>query len=124
MLDLLGPSSFVVLVTDYENSGLLCTCQDLNLFITKAHRRSCSILQRDNLEDTNITEQMSTILDNQLEDASHDFDRINQVNISSFVVFILLLFTVRTSVIMVRSKEMLDKDPLRLLLLIIKQVIF
>ena len=79
MLDLLGPSSFVVLVTDYENSGLLCTCQDLNLFITKAHRRSCSILQRDNLEDTNITEQMSTILDNQLEDASHDFDRIKQV---------------------------------------------
>jgi len=76
---LVGASSFVVLDTDYENSGLVCTCQDLNLFITKAHRRSCSILQRDAVEDSNITDKMFTILDSQLEDASHDFDRIKQV---------------------------------------------
>jgi len=77
-LNLVGASSFVVLDTDYENSGLVCTCQDLNLFITKAHRRSCSILQRNAVEDSNITDKMFTILDSQLEDASHDFDRIKQ----------------------------------------------
>merc|ERR1711988_1099028 len=77
-LNLLGASSFVVLDTDYQNSALLCTCQDLNLFITKAHRRSCSILQRKALEDTSIIEQMFGILDSQLDDASHDFNRIKQ----------------------------------------------
>ena len=82
----MGASSFVVLDTDYQNSALLCTCQDLNLFITKAHRRSCSILQRKALEDTSITEQMFGILDSQLDDASHDFNRIKQVKYS--VIFL------------------------------------
>ena len=52
--------------------------QDMDLFFTFAHRRSCSILQRDSAEDSDITERMSTLLDEQIDDASHDFDKIKQ----------------------------------------------
>ena len=50
----------------------------MDLFFTYAHRRSCSILQRDSVEDTDITERMSALLDGQIEEASHDFDKIKQ----------------------------------------------
>ena len=50
----------------------------MDLFFTFAHRRSCSILQRDSAEDADITERMSTLLDEQIDDASHDFDKIKQ----------------------------------------------
>ena len=50
----------------------------MDLFFTYAHRRSCSILQRSSTEDTGITETMSQLLDGQIEDASHDFDKIKQ----------------------------------------------
>jgi len=80
-LNLVGSSSFVVLDTDYDSSGLLCTCQDLNLFIMRGHRRSCSILQRTAVEDATITEKMVSILDSQLEDASQDFEEIKQVKL-------------------------------------------
>jgi len=68
----------VVLDTDYDKSGLVCTCQDFSLFITRGHRRSCSILQRTAIEDTNITDRLVTLLDSQLEGASSDFDKIKQ----------------------------------------------
>ena len=72
---------FWTLTTRTQHSSALA-----NLFITKAHRRSCSILQRKALEDTSITEQMFGILDSQLDDASHDFNRIKQVKYS--VIFL------------------------------------
>ena len=50
----------------------------MDLFLTYAHRRSCSILQRDPDEDAGVTENMSALLDGQIEEASHDFDRIKQ----------------------------------------------
>ena len=44
-VDVVGSSSFVVMDTDYDSSAMVCTCQDMDLFFTYAHRRSCSILQ-------------------------------------------------------------------------------
>merc|ERR1719190_343700 len=52
--------------------------QDMDLFFTYAHRRSCSILQRSSTEDTSLTDSMSQLLDGEIEDASHDFDKIKQ----------------------------------------------
>merc|ERR1719195_846831 len=66
-LNVVGSSNYIVMDTDYDNYGLVCTCQDMDLFFTFAHRRSCSILQR-----------MSALLDGQIDEASHDFDRIKQ----------------------------------------------
>jgi len=77
-LNVIGSSSFVVMDTDYDSYAMICTCQDMDLFFTYAHRRSCSILQRDSVEDTDITERMSALLDGQIEEASHDFDKIKQ----------------------------------------------
>merc|ERR1712077_190142 len=50
----------------------------MDLFLTYAHRRSCSILQREAAEAAGLTEKMSSPLDAQIEEASHDFDRIKQ----------------------------------------------
>merc|ERR1712102_161544 len=77
-LNVIGSSSFVVMDTDYDSYAMICTCQDMDLFFTYAHRRSCSILQRDSVEDADITERMSALLDGQIEEASHDFDKIKQ----------------------------------------------
>jgi len=76
--DVIGASSYIVMDTDYDSYAMICTCQDMDLFFTFAHRRSCSILQRDSAEDADITERMSTLLDEQIDDASHDFDKIKQ----------------------------------------------
>jgi len=48
------------------------------VFFTFAHRRSCSILQRSKEEDLEITEKMSNLIDGQVDNASHDFDKIKQ----------------------------------------------
>ena len=48
----------------------------MDLFFTFAHRRSCSILQRDPVENTDTTEKMSAMIDAAVDDASHDFDKI------------------------------------------------
>merc|ERR1711936_1555642 len=45
-LNPIGAANFVVLDTDYTSYGLICTCQEIDLFITTGHRRSCSMLQR------------------------------------------------------------------------------
>ena len=51
----------------------------MDLLLTYAHRRSCSILQRSRVEDPAITTSMKSVLDAALgEDASHDFDAIDQ----------------------------------------------
>ena len=51
----------------------------MDLFLTYAHRRSCSILQRVREEDAAISEAMKALLDQELgEGASHDFDTIEQ----------------------------------------------
>ena len=51
----------------------------MDLLLTYAHRRSCSILQRSREEDPAITVAMKAVLDEALgEDASHDFDAIDQ----------------------------------------------
>jgi len=77
-LNIAGDSSFVILDTDYDTSGLICTCQTFSLFIMRGHRRSCSILQRSATEDTAITDRLVTLLDSQLEGASSDFNKIKQ----------------------------------------------
>ena len=76
--DVVGSSSFTVMDTDYDNHAMVCTCQDMDLFFTYAHRRSCSILQRAKEEDPEITKKMSKLIDGQIENASHDFDKIKQ----------------------------------------------
>jgi len=75
-LNVVGSSSYIVMDTDYDNYAMVCTCQDMDLFFTYAHRRSCSILQRDATESPDITERMSALLDSEIEEASHDFDKI------------------------------------------------
>ena len=64
------------------SSGFLCTCHDLKLFIMTAHRR-CSW----RAPHSTITEKMVSLLDSQLEDASHDFDVIKKVKSNSQVSF-------------------------------------
>ena len=67
----------MVLDTDYSESGLVCTCQDINLLFTFAHRRSCSILHRDpQADNTESSARLKSILNSQVEDAAHDFDEI------------------------------------------------
>jgi len=80
-LNVVGSSSFVVMDTDYDNYAMICTCQDVDLFFSYVNRRSCSILQRSKDEDTDITQRMKDLLnsdvqDEDVDDASHDFDRI------------------------------------------------
>merc|ERR1712013_85541 len=64
--------------TDYSSYALICTCQEIDLFITTGHRRSCSILQRAVEEDEAITDKLIELLDSQVPDSSHDFDPIKQ----------------------------------------------
>merc|ERR1712215_351456 len=77
-LNVVGSSSFIVMDTDYDNHAMVCTCQDVDLFFSYVHRRSCSILQRLKEEDIEITNKMKELLDAQIENASHDFDKIEQ----------------------------------------------
>jgi len=77
-LNVVGASSFVVVDTDYDSYGMICTCQDIDVFFTFAHRRSCSILQRSQEEDQDITDRMKKVIDDQIDNASHDFDKIKQ----------------------------------------------
>ena len=51
--------------------------QDLELFFTYGHRRSCSILQRNSTEDASITQRMSELL--KFEDGREDgLEKIDQ----------------------------------------------
>merc|ERR1712126_686806 len=77
-LNVVGSSSFTVMDTDYDNHAMVCTCQDVDLFLSYVHRRSCSILQRQAEEDPEITKKMKELIDSQIENASHDFDVIKQ----------------------------------------------
>jgi len=77
-LNPIGAANFVVLDTDYTSYGLICTCQEIDLFITTGHRRSCSMLQRAVEEDEAITSKLTELLDSQVPDSSHDFDPIKQ----------------------------------------------
>jgi len=78
-LNVVGSSSFTVMDTDYDIHAMVCTCQDIDLFFSYVHRRSCSILQRAKEEDIEITKKMSELIDSQIDNASHDFDKIKQV---------------------------------------------
>jgi len=79
--DIIGSSNFVVLDTDYQDYGMVCTCQDINLLFAFAHRRSCSILHRDpKANNTETSDKMRSLLNSQIEDASHDFDEIKHDN--------------------------------------------
>jgi len=77
-LNVVGSSSYIVLDTDYDSYAMVCTCQDMDLFFTYAHRLSCSIMQRKPEEDSAITNRMRGLLNSQVENASHDFDKIKQ----------------------------------------------
>jgi len=50
----------------------------VDLFFSYVHRRSCSILQRSKEEDPAITQKMKELINGQIENASHDFDKIKQ----------------------------------------------
>jgi len=76
-LNAIGSASYVVTDTDYETYGMVCTCQSVDLFITTAHRISCSILQRDPVENEEITKKL---MDTVEEKYTHDFDKIDQDN--------------------------------------------
>merc|ERR1711970_1482773 len=75
-LNVVGSSSFTVMDTGYDTHAMVCTCQDVDLFLSYVHRRSCSILQRQAEEDPEITKKMKELIDSQIENASHDFDVI------------------------------------------------
>merc|ERR1711915_957992 len=77
-LNVVGSSSFIVMDTDYDTYGMVCTCQDVDLFLAYVHRRSCSILQRQKEGDPEITKRMKELIDIQVDNASHDFDKIKQ----------------------------------------------
>ena len=103
---MLGPASFVVLDTDYDNYALLCTCQQKDILFITFHRRSCTILQREPVFDPEISKKVSSIdescllmhgtsspslqMHNLLNDKignpsdkqkpDHDFDRIDHSN--------------------------------------------
>jgi len=68
-----GSASYVVTDTDYTNYAMVCTCQDLDIFVTHVHRVSCSILQRTPQEDAQITEKLKNTVP---EKYLHDFDKI------------------------------------------------
>ena len=80
--DIGGRESLVVLDTDYSASGLVCTCQDVSLFVLRGHRVSCSILQRDNIEDASVTQRLTALLNTQLGENTFEFefDKINHVS--------------------------------------------
>lgn len=77
-LNPVGAAEFVVLDTDYSSYGLICTCQEIDLFFTTAHRRSCSMLQRALEEDTAITTKLRALVDSQVPNSAHDFKPIKQ----------------------------------------------
>jgi len=84
-LNPLGPASFVIMDTDYNNSALLCTCQDKKFFFDflTFHRRSCTILQRKPMRDSSITSKFHDMINEQIEsNASHDFDVISHESCS------------------------------------------
>jgi len=73
-LNAIGSASYTVIDTDYDTYGMLCTCQAMDLFITTAHRISCSILQRTAQEDEAITQKLKGQIP---EKYLHDFDKID-----------------------------------------------
>jgi len=79
-LNPIGAASFVVMDTDYSTYGLICTCQDIDLLFAKAHRLSCSILQRAAEEDPEITSRLKDQVDEKLNNSAHDFDPIKQTD--------------------------------------------
>ena len=60
----------------------MCTCQDVSLFVLRGHRVSCSILQRDNIEDASVTQRLTALLNTQLSENTFEFefDKINHVS--------------------------------------------
>jgi len=74
-LNIVGEASFVVTDTDYDSYGMICTCQDQDLYLTWIHRISCSILQRAQKEDPAITTKLKDSVE---EKYAHDFNKINQ----------------------------------------------
>ncbi len=79
-LDFGGQESIVVLSTDLTASGLVCSCQDVSLFVLRGHRVSCSVLQRDNTEDPAVTQRLTALLNTQLGESKFEFDKINHVS--------------------------------------------
>jgi hypothetical protein len=57
-LDLYGPSSWVIMDTDYSDYALLCTCQSAGLIVTTLHRRSCTILGREPIRKAETMKQV------------------------------------------------------------------
>ena len=64
--------------TDYDTHAMVCTCPDVDLFFSYIHSRSCSSLQRNEEEDPVVTKKMKELIDSQIENASHDFEQIEQ----------------------------------------------
>jgi len=79
-----GPSSYVIMDTDYNDYALLCTCQSAGLVITTLHRRSCTILGREPVRNPDTMRKLKNFLDQRLVDGdapfSSDFDIIDHRN--------------------------------------------
>merc|ERR1711994_181166 len=79
-LNVAGAMDYVIVDTDYETYGLVCTCQGLELFFTYGHRRSCSILQRDPREIQEVTDKMKALVATLFPggSAGDDFTKVKQ----------------------------------------------
>merc|ERR1719308_415490 len=87
-LNMIGPSSFVILATDYDSYALLCTCQDMHLLsLVFANRRSCSIMQRQPPQDATITQKMKDLLLSEpaLSNAQHEVEHLDVIDQSDCV---------------------------------------
>ena len=58
---MLGASSFVVVMTDYTQSALTCTCQDAGFLGLYVNRRSCSVLQRQPQLDQQLLDEVDIV---------------------------------------------------------------
>merc|ERR1712012_1367590 len=76
-LNPIGAASFVVLDTDYSSYALICTCQEIDLFITTGPG-GLALSCRGLLRRTKRSHKLIELLDSQVPDSSHDFDPIKQ----------------------------------------------
>merc|ERR1719474_1020625 len=71
--------SYLVLKTDYNDTALVCSCQDLNLGVFAANRRSCDFLVRPSTDPPlTIPQSYVELLDSVSEDLAKDMKRIRQ----------------------------------------------
>jgi len=79
-LNMLGASSFVVVMTDYSQSALTCTCQDAGFLGLYVNRRSCSVLQRQPQLDQQLLDEALKLMKDQESLTPHDLDHLDIID--------------------------------------------